>query len=201
MSERGSRVTSRATTARSFGEEGGKLTYGGYLRLPELLAQQMPQVIPSAHDQQPLDHVRPLQQLPGPPGLARPHGVTGRGQLEQQLLEPELVGLMHGDEQQLVVRWRDHLRHLLREQLGQPQVAAVSQLAALFAEATRGCRPLPAGHPAPPLAHACGPPSLTPAALTRSPPRRRGRRMPAPPGWPARPGRPPRRPACPARSS
>ena len=51
MSERGSRVTSRATTARSFGEEGGKLTYGGYLRLPELLAQQVPQVIPPAHDE------------------------------------------------------------------------------------------------------------------------------------------------------
>ncbi|MFI7616458.1 tryptophan 2,3-dioxygenase [Nonomuraea terrae] len=28
---------------RSFGEEGGRLSYGGYLRLPELLAQQRPQ--------------------------------------------------------------------------------------------------------------------------------------------------------------
>jgi tryptophan 2,3-dioxygenase len=35
----------------SFGEEGGLLTYGSYLRLPELLAQQVPQVVPPAHDE------------------------------------------------------------------------------------------------------------------------------------------------------
>ena len=40
-----------AMTGRSFGEEGGRLTYGSYLRLPELLAQQVPQVIPPAHDE------------------------------------------------------------------------------------------------------------------------------------------------------
>jgi tryptophan 2,3-dioxygenase len=37
--------------SRSFGEEGGLLTYGSYLRLPELLAQQVPQVSPPAHDE------------------------------------------------------------------------------------------------------------------------------------------------------
>jgi tryptophan 2,3-dioxygenase len=36
---------------RSFGEEGGLLTYGSYLRLPQLLAQQLPQVDPPAHDE------------------------------------------------------------------------------------------------------------------------------------------------------
>jgi tryptophan 2,3-dioxygenase len=36
---------------RSFGEEGGLLTYGSYLRLPELLAQQVPLVDPPAHDE------------------------------------------------------------------------------------------------------------------------------------------------------
>ena len=36
---------------RSFGEEGGLLTYGSYLRVPELLAQQVPQVDPPAHDE------------------------------------------------------------------------------------------------------------------------------------------------------
>jgi tryptophan 2,3-dioxygenase len=36
---------------RSFGEEGGQLTYGGYLRLDELLAQQVPQADPPAHDE------------------------------------------------------------------------------------------------------------------------------------------------------
>ncbi len=36
---------------RSFGEEGGLLTYGSYLRLPELLAQQVPQASPPVHDE------------------------------------------------------------------------------------------------------------------------------------------------------
>jgi tryptophan 2,3-dioxygenase len=36
---------------RNFGEEGGLLTYGSYLRLPELLAQQVPQAEPPAHDE------------------------------------------------------------------------------------------------------------------------------------------------------
>jgi len=36
---------------RSFGEEGGLLTYGSYLRVPELLSQQVPQVDPSVHDE------------------------------------------------------------------------------------------------------------------------------------------------------
>lgn len=40
-----------AHTGRSFGEEGGRLTYGTYLRLPELLAQQVPLVDPPAHDE------------------------------------------------------------------------------------------------------------------------------------------------------
>ncbi|HEY3733781.1 MAG TPA: tryptophan 2,3-dioxygenase family protein [Streptosporangiaceae bacterium] len=36
---------------RSFGEEGGRLTYGTYLRLPQLLDQQIPQAEPPAHDE------------------------------------------------------------------------------------------------------------------------------------------------------
>ncbi len=36
---------------RNFGEEGGRLTYGTYLRLPELLGQQVPLVEPPAHDE------------------------------------------------------------------------------------------------------------------------------------------------------
>ncbi len=38
-------------TGRRFGEEGGLLTYGGYLRLDELLAQQVPQADPPAYDE------------------------------------------------------------------------------------------------------------------------------------------------------
>jgi tryptophan 2,3-dioxygenase len=41
----------RRTPDRRFGEEGGRLTYGSYLRLPELLAQQVPQADPPAHDE------------------------------------------------------------------------------------------------------------------------------------------------------
>ena len=40
-----------AATSRSFGEEGGLLTYGSYLRLPGLLSQQVPQAAPPAHDE------------------------------------------------------------------------------------------------------------------------------------------------------
>jgi tryptophan 2,3-dioxygenase len=39
------------STGRSFGEEGGLLTYGSYLRVPQLLAQQVPEVSPPAHDE------------------------------------------------------------------------------------------------------------------------------------------------------
>lgn len=36
---------------RQFGEEGGRLTYGSYLRLAELLAQQVPESDPPVHDE------------------------------------------------------------------------------------------------------------------------------------------------------
>jgi tryptophan 2,3-dioxygenase len=45
------RVPDVPPTGRRFGEEGGQLTYGGYLRLDELLAQQVPQADPPAHDE------------------------------------------------------------------------------------------------------------------------------------------------------
>ncbi|MGN6792483.1 MAG: tryptophan 2,3-dioxygenase [Streptosporangiaceae bacterium] len=40
-----------ARSGRSFGEEGGRLTYGTYLHLPDLLAQQVPLADPLAHDE------------------------------------------------------------------------------------------------------------------------------------------------------
>jgi tryptophan 2,3-dioxygenase len=40
-----------ATSSRSFGEEGGLLTYGSYLRLAGLLGQQVPQADPPVHDE------------------------------------------------------------------------------------------------------------------------------------------------------
>jgi tryptophan 2,3-dioxygenase len=44
-------VPGAQAAGRRFGEEGGLLTYGGYLRLDELLAQQVPQADPPAHDE------------------------------------------------------------------------------------------------------------------------------------------------------
>lgn len=44
-------MTSAAQRDRSFGEEGARLTYGSYLRLPELLAQQRLASEPPAHDE------------------------------------------------------------------------------------------------------------------------------------------------------
>src|SRR5262249_30284988 len=44
-------VTDVPLTGRSFGEEGGLLTYGAYLHLDELIAQQGPQADPPAHDE------------------------------------------------------------------------------------------------------------------------------------------------------
>ena len=40
-----------AARSRSFGEEGGLLTYSTYLHLPGLLSQQIPQAEPPAHDE------------------------------------------------------------------------------------------------------------------------------------------------------
>ena len=55
MTSPGPRGATRAPgvppTGRNFGEEGGQLTYGGYLRLDELLAQQVPQADPPAHNE------------------------------------------------------------------------------------------------------------------------------------------------------
>ena len=45
------RASAATPAARSFGEEGGLLTYGSYLRLPGLLSQQVPQADPPAHDE------------------------------------------------------------------------------------------------------------------------------------------------------
>ena len=39
------------TTDRRFGEEGARLSYGSYLRLPSLLDQQVPESDPPAHDE------------------------------------------------------------------------------------------------------------------------------------------------------
>ena len=76
----------------------------------------------------------PGEQVPGPPEVAGEHLLAGRRQLVQQLLEPQLVDLVDGDEQQLVVGRRVGLQVLLVEQLGDPQVGAVGQPGPLLTE-------------------------------------------------------------------
>jgi hypothetical protein len=91
-------------------------------------------------DEQPLDRVHPAEKVTRPPGLAAHQRVADGLELVQQLLEPQLIDLVHGDEQQLVVGRRAGLRYLLGQQLVQPQVAAVGELPALFAETAPGGR-------------------------------------------------------------
>src|SRR5262249_50988932 len=90
---------------RSFGEEGGLLTYGGYLRVPELLTLAVPQSDPPAHDELLFITVHQVyelwvrQVLPGPG--ARPGGM---GPHETWLARP-LVHRVHVIERLLVARW------------------------------------------------------------------------------------------------
>jgi tryptophan 2,3-dioxygenase len=44
-------VTEEILHDAHFGEQGGRLTYGAYLRLPDLLDQQVPESSPPAHDE------------------------------------------------------------------------------------------------------------------------------------------------------
>jgi tryptophan 2,3-dioxygenase len=46
-----SSVSSGEQSSASFGEQGGLLTYGTYLRVPQLLSQQVPESDPPAHDE------------------------------------------------------------------------------------------------------------------------------------------------------
>src|SRR5680860_190570 len=103
-------------------------------------------------DQDPLDHMYAVHQVPGPPETTAPLQVSAiqvgavevirdceqcvadRIDLVQQLLEPELVDLVDRDEQQLVVRRRVRLQVLGVEQLRQPEIAAVGQQGTLLAE-------------------------------------------------------------------
>ena len=149
-------------------------------------------------DQDPLDGVAALQPYPGQVGLAGQHPVPGVGELGQQQLEPQLVDLVDGDEQQLVVGRRVRLGHLLRQQLRHAQVAAVREQPALLAERR---------HPA----------KIRPAPVRprrdgrrRVPPGSRRRARPDPPRWRVRSAatrsrstprprsRPGRRARCPA---
>ena len=104
------------------------------------LAQVGASLLITGRDEQALDGVHPPQQVPRPPGLPRRHRVAGGLQLVEHLLEPQLVHLVHGDEQQLVVRRRVGAAGLQRQQLSQPQVAAVGEPTALLAEAPPGPR-------------------------------------------------------------
>jgi tryptophan 2,3-dioxygenase len=77
--------------SRSFGEEGGRLTYSSYLRLPELLGQQIPQAQPPAHDELLFITVHQVyelwfKQLLNEVGAARDEMLAGRSWQARHLL-------------------------------------------------------------------------------------------------------------------
>lgn len=78
-------------------------------------------------DQHPLDRVHAHEQVPRALRSIGEHRVASGFQLEEQLLEPELVGLVHDDEHQLVVHRRVRPELLQRQQLGDLQVRPVRQ--------------------------------------------------------------------------
>jgi hypothetical protein len=80
-------------------------------------------------DHDPLDGVDALEVVPRPVRVPRVQGVPNRLQLEQDFLEPELVGLVDDDEEEFVVSMRIRKQALQREQLGDPQVRAIGELA------------------------------------------------------------------------
>ena len=77
---------------------------------------------------------QPVLRPVGPRRRRRQHRVADRGGLVQELLEPELVDLVDGDEQQLVVSRGLRLEPLGGQQPVQLQVAAVGEPGALLAE-------------------------------------------------------------------
>ena len=86
--------------------------------------------------------IRPADAAPTSRGRAQ-HRVTSGRRLVQQLLEPQLVHLVDGDEQQLVVRRWVGLQVLRVEQRGQLQIGAVGQPGALLSEADAAVAPVP----------------------------------------------------------
>jgi hypothetical protein len=81
--------------------------------------------------------VHSLEKVTGAQRLSFEQKITYRIELEQHFLEPQLVDLMDGDEQELVVSGRIRKELLERQQVGDLQVAAVGQLAILLTEARR----------------------------------------------------------------
>jgi len=86
-------------------------------------------------DHDPLDGVDASEEVTGSVGVVGEQGLPDRLQLEQDLLEPQLVRLVHHDEQQLIVGRRVGQQGLKLQQFGDPQVRGVGELAPLLAEA------------------------------------------------------------------
>jgi hypothetical protein len=77
-----------------------------------------------------LDVLDPREPLEGGREVVAAEQVTGRTELVDEELEPQLGGLVLDDEQQLVVLRRVALRLLGGEQQVEPQVVGVRHLAA-----------------------------------------------------------------------
>ncbi|HET9898265.1 MAG TPA: tryptophan 2,3-dioxygenase family protein [Streptosporangiaceae bacterium] len=87
---------------RSFGEEGGRLTYGTYLRLPGLLSQQVPLVDPPAHDELLFITVHQVYELWFKQLLHELTGVRGALDADQTWLAGHLLRRAHVIERLLV---------------------------------------------------------------------------------------------------
>jgi hypothetical protein len=73
--------------------------------------------------------------MPGARDVAGAHGIARGLELEDDLLEPQLIDLMHDDEQELVVGGRIRQQFLEVQQLRDLEIAPVGELPVLFAEA------------------------------------------------------------------
>jgi hypothetical protein len=67
-------------------------------------------------------------------GFPLKEGVSDRLELEQDLLEPELVGLVDDDEQKLIVGGGLREQALNRQKVGEPEIGAVGEFPILLAE-------------------------------------------------------------------
>ena len=85
-------------------------------------------------DHDPLDDVRPLEEVAGLVRLALSDQVTDRLELEKELLEPQLVDLVDDDEQELVVSGWVGFRGLRGEDALELEIGTVGETATLFAE-------------------------------------------------------------------
>ncbi|MGQ0623930.1 MAG: tryptophan 2,3-dioxygenase family protein [Sporichthyaceae bacterium] len=97
-----SSTTPQPRAARSFGEEGARLTYGSYLRLPELLDQQHLRSEPPAHDELLFISIHQVYELWFQQILHELEAVRGAMFAGHLLRARQLLGRVHTIERVLI---------------------------------------------------------------------------------------------------